>query len=298
LSTEKEEMMSKVWLITGSALGLGRKVAEIVLANGDRLIATARASELELLAELKKKYGEQVELVTLDVTDGFAAQKAVQVAVDTFGRLDVLLNNAGFGNVSPFEQQSIEDFKAQIDTNFYGVVNTIRAAVPIMREQRSGHIINISSVAGRIGAPGQTAYHAAKFAVGGFTESLAKELAVFGVKAVVVEPGGMRTNWAQFATKNAPSLMPDYEPSVGMLLKIMEANMGKDFGDPEKIAQVIFDLSRKDDLPIHLILGSDSLFAIDSVETERSRVAAKWEHVSRSTDFNDVDLSMVSGHPI
>lgn len=290
--------MSKVWLITGSALGLGRKVAETVLANGDRLIATARESELDHLGELKQKYGAQMELATLDVTDGIAARKAVQAAVDTFGRLDVLLNNAGFGNVSPFEQQSAEDFKAQVDTNFYGVVNTTRAAVPIMRQQHSGHIINISSTAGRIGAPGQTAYHAAKFAVGGFTESLAKELAPFGVKAIVIEPGGMRTNWAQFATRNAPALMPDYEPSVGMLLKIMESNMSKDFGDPTKIAKVIFDLSRKDDLPIHLILGSDSLFAIGAVEAERARAAVAWEHVSRSTDFEDVDLSMVTSHPI
>lgn len=290
--------MSKIWLITGSALGLGRKVAETVLANGDRLVATARKSELDHLLALKQTYGEQVELATLDVTDPVAAREAVQVAVDSFGRLDVLLNNAGFGNVSPFEQQSEEDFKAQVDTNFYGVVNTTRAAVPIMRKQRSGHIINISSTAGRIGAPGQTAYHAAKFAVGGFTESLAKELASFGVKAVVLEPGGMRTNWAQFATKNAPALMPEYEASVGMLLKVMQANMGKDFGDPAKIAKVIFELSRKDDLPIHLILGSDSLFAIGAVEAERSRAATAWEHVSRSTDFDDVDLSMVTGHPI
>src|ERR1700726_1926638 len=194
--------MTKTRLITGSANGLGRTIAETILANGDRLVATARKTDL--LAEVKEKYGDRIALATLDVTDAAATQAAVNVAIDTFGALDVLVNNAGFGSIAPFEQMLEDDFKAQIDTNFYGVVNLTRAALPVMRAQRSGYIINISSGAGRLGAPGMSAYHAAKFAVGGFTESVAKEVAGFGVKIIAVEPGSMPTNWASLASKSAP----------------------------------------------------------------------------------------------
>ena len=195
--------MSKVWLITGSANGLGRNIAEAVLAHGDRLIATARKPQQ--LSALKEQYGGQVVTATLDVTDAAAAEAAVKLAVAEFGRLDVLVNNAGYGNVAPFEQTTPEAFKAQIDTNFYGVVNLARAALPVMRGQRSGHIINISSVGGRIATPGLSAYQSAKWAVGGFTEVLAMEAAAFGVKVIAVEPGGMRTNSGPSGTRQHSS---------------------------------------------------------------------------------------------
>jgi len=185
--------MSKVWLVTGSASGLGRNITEAVLASGERLVATAR--DPRRLQDLLDKYGVQVRERQLDVTDETAAEAAVQVAVDAFGRLDVLVNNAGYGDVAPFEQLSSERFKAVIDTNFYGVVNLTRAALPIMRKQKSGCILQISSVGGRLALPGSTPYHAAKWAVGGFTESLAQEVAPFGVRVCALEPGGMRTNW-------------------------------------------------------------------------------------------------------
>src|SRR5271155_3287408 len=178
--------MSKVWLITGAARGLGRSIAEAVLAAGDNLVATAR--DPVRLADLQKRYGDQVRTAVLDVTDATAAEAAVRVAVGGLGRLDVLVNNAGFGHVAPFEQTPEDDFRSQIDTNFYGVVNLTRAVLPIMRRQRGGHIINISSVGGRIGTPGLSAYQAAKWAVGGFTEVLAQEGSAFGVKFVSVEP--------------------------------------------------------------------------------------------------------------
>ena len=146
--------MSKVWLITGAARGLGRSVADAVLVAGDRLVATAR--DPSRLADLQKRYGDQLRTAALDVTDAAAARAAVQTAIDGFGRLDVLVNNAGFGHVAPFEQMPDDDFRSQIDTNFYGVVNLTRAALPIMRRQRSGHIINVSSVAGHRVAPGGT----------------------------------------------------------------------------------------------------------------------------------------------
>ncbi|MFM0067227.1 SDR family NAD(P)-dependent oxidoreductase [Paraburkholderia aspalathi] len=283
--------MAKTWLITGSAHGLGRAIAEVVLDHGDRLVATARKTEL--LAELQGRYGDRIAVATLDVTDAVAAQAAVKLAVDTFGRLDVLVNNAGFGSVAPFEQMGEDDFKAQIDTNFYGVVNLTRAALPVMRLQRSGYVINISSGAGRLGAPGMGAYHAAKFAVGGFTEAIAKEVAGFGVKVVAVEPGSMPTNWAPLATKHAPTIMPDYEASVGHMLSMAQRLAGNEIGDLSKYAKVIFDLSRKDELPNHLLLGSDALFAVRMAEAARDKATAAWERVSQSTDRDDADLSFL-----
>src|SRR6202045_2206090 len=178
--------MDKVWLVTGSASGLGRNIAEAVLESGDRLVATAR--DPRRLDDLVNKFGERVRAVSLDVADESAAQSAVQEATDTFGRLDVVVNNAGFGDIAPFEQLSAERFKAGMDTNFYGVVNVSRAAVPVMRKQRSRGILQISSVGGRLARLGSTPYHSAKWAVGGFTESPAQEEAPFGVKVCAPEP--------------------------------------------------------------------------------------------------------------
>src|SRR5437660_5319350 len=249
--------MDKVWLVTGSASGLGRNIAEAVLESGDRLVATARNPGR--LDDLVRKFGELVRTAALDVTDESAAQAAVQVATDTFGRLDVVVNNAGFGDIAPFEQLSAERFKAVIDTNFYGVVNVTRAAVPVMRKQRSGCILQISSVGGRLAVPGSTPYHAAKWAVGGFTESLVQEVAPFGVRVCALEPGGMRTNWGSRAHQDVPELLPDYEPSVGAIIKTLASLWGKENSDPAKVAQVILRLAASDRLPAHLLLGSDAV---------------------------------------
>ena len=218
--------MSKVWLVTGSASGLGRNIVEAVLASGDRLVATAR--DPRRLKDLVEKYGDQVRTAPLDVADEDAAYAVVQVAVDAFGRLDVVVNNAGYGDIAPFEQVSSERFKALVDTNFYGVVNMTRAALPIMRKQKSGYILQISSVGSRLALPGSAAYHAAKWAVGGFTEALAQEVAPFGVKVCALEPGGMRTNWGARANKETPALLPDYEPSVGALAEMLKSLWGQE----------------------------------------------------------------------
>jgi len=213
--------MSKVWLVTGSASGLGRNITEAVLASGARLVATAR--DPRRLDDVVKKYGDQVRTASLDVADENAANSAVQAAVDAFGRLDVVVNNAGYGDIAPFEQLSSERFKAVVDTNFYGVVNVTRAALPIMRKQKSGCILQISSVGGRLARPGSTPYHAAKWAVGGFTESLAQEVAPFGVRVCALEPGGMRTNWGARANEKTPNLLPDYEPLVGAVIDALRS---------------------------------------------------------------------------
>jgi NAD(P)-dependent dehydrogenase (short-subunit alcohol dehydrogenase family) len=277
--------MSKVWLVTGSASGLGRDISEAVLASGDRLVATAR--DPHRLEDLTKKYGDRVRTASLDVVDEKAALAAVQVAVKQFGRLDVVVNNAGFGDVSPFEQLSPERFKAVIDTNFYGVIYMTRAALPIMRKQKSGCILQISSVGGRIAAiPGNSAYHAAKWAVGGFTESLATEVAPFGVKVCALEPGGIRTNWGARARRDVPDLLPDYEPSVGAFLNRLKSHLGQENSDPVKVAQVVLRLAASDRLPAHLLLGSDAVLYAGQAEATRAADAEQWREVSVSTDVD------------
>src|SRR6202521_903387 len=276
------DFMSKVWLVTGSASGLGRNIAEAVLASGDRLVATAR--DPRRLEDLLEKYGDRVRACALDVADEGAAFAAVQAAVEAFGRLDVVVNNAGYGDVAPFEQLSSERFKALVDTNFYGVVNMTRAALPIMRKQKSGCILQISSVGGRLARPGSTGYHAAKWAVGGFTESLAQEVAPFGVKVCALEPGGMRTNWGVRANKETPVLLSDYEPSVGAVIKALASYWGNEISDPVKVAQLILRLADSENLPAHLLIGSDAVQYAGQAEATRAQEAERWQEVSISTD--------------
>ena len=274
--------MNKVWLVTGSASGLGRNIAEAVLESGDRLVATAR--DTGRLDDLVGRFGDQVRTVALDVADEGAAQAAVQAAVESYGRLDVVLNNAGYGDIAPFEQLSSERFKAVIDTNFYGVVNVCRAAVPIMRKQRSGCILQISSVGGRLARPGSTPYHSAKWAVGGFTESLAQELAPFGVKVCALEPGGMRTNWGARANQETPDLLPDYRESVGTVVERLKSYWGQEISDPVKVAQVVLRLASSDQIPAHLLIGSDAVRFAAEADQSRAEEAARWREMSVSTD--------------
>jgi NAD(P)-dependent dehydrogenase (short-subunit alcohol dehydrogenase family) len=277
--------MSKVWLITGSGNGLGRIIAEAALAGGDSVVAGARRTGE--LAPLVAQYGERVKPVKLEVRDEAAAKAAVRLAVDAFGRLDVLVNNAGYGQFAPFEQMSAEDFQAIMDTCFYGVVYTTRAAVPVMRKQKSGHIFQVSSVGGRHAVPGNTPYHAAKWAVGGFSDSLAMEVAPFGVKVCTLEPGGIRTNWARRAVQNAPDLLPEYEATVGPFLKILRGLEGRAEGDPRKIADVIVQLANSDEVPVRLILGVDAEQRVQQAEAARASEAEKWRYLTVSTIFED-----------
>jgi len=277
--------MSKIWLITGSGNGLGRDIAEAALAAGDSVVAGARRTEE--LAPLVAQYGERVKPVKLEVRDEAAAKAAVHLAVEKFGRLDVLVNNAGYGQFAPFEQMSAEDFQAVVDTCFYGVVYTTRAAIPVMRKQRSGHIFQVSSTGGRRAVPGNTPYHAAKWAVGGFSDSLAMEVAPLGIKICTLEPGGIRTNWARRAGQNSPKLLPEYEDSVGSFLKILRGLEGGSEGDPRKIADVIVQLANSDDVPVRLILGVDAEKRVLQAEAARAMEAEKWRHLTVSTVFED-----------
>src|SRR5467141_148681 len=277
--------MSKVWLITGSGNGLGRDIAEAAMAAGDSVVAGARRTEE--LAPLVAQYGKRVKPVTLEVRSEAAAKAAVPLTVDTFGRLDVLVNNAGYGQFAPFEQMSAEDFQAVVDTCFYGAVYTTRAAIPVMRKQKSGHIFQVSSVGGRLAVAGNTPYHAAKWAVGGFSDALAMEVAPFGVKICTLEPGGIRTNWARRAGQNAPDLLPEYEASVGSIRKLLQGLEGRSEGDPRKIADVIVQLANNDEVPVRLIFGVGAERRVQQAEAARAAEADNWRHLTVSTVLED-----------
>ena len=278
--------MSKIWLITGSGSGLGRRIAEAVLEDGSRVVATAR--DTSDLAGMGDRYGANVCIVQLDVTDEAQGRMAVQTAVERFGRLDVLVNNAGYGDTRPFEQVSSADFRKLVDTCLFGVVNLTRAALPVMRKQRSGHIIQISSLGGRTAFPGNAAYFASKWAVGGFTEGIALETAPFGVKVTALEPGAMRTNWGTRAHASQDSLLPDYEPSVGASMRLMKDYWGKENGDPAKVAQVVLKIADADALPPHILLGSDAIQLAHQAEQARAAAADRWKAVSASIDMDAV----------
>jgi NAD(P)-dependent dehydrogenase (short-subunit alcohol dehydrogenase family) len=280
--------MAKVWLITGSGNGLGRDVTEAALAAGDSVVAGTR--RLEELGSLVEQYGERITPVTLDVRDEAAAKAAVQTAVDKYGRLDVLVNNAGYGFMAPFEQITSGQFRDVVETCLFGVVYTTQAAIPVMRQQRSGHIFQISSIGGRIAFPGNSPYHAAKWAVGGFSDSVAAEVAPFGVKVCTLEPGGIRTNWAQRAGENSPELLPDYEESVGAIYKLLASVRGKAEGDPKRIAELIVNLASSEDVPKRLILGKDAEVRVQLVETARAEEAAKYRELTLSTVFPDAPV--------
>jgi NAD(P)-dependent dehydrogenase (short-subunit alcohol dehydrogenase family) len=274
--------MAKVWSITGSGNGLGRDIAEAALAAGDSVVAGAR--RLEELDPLVKQYGKRITPVKLDVRDEQAAKAAVQSAVDNYGRLDVLVNNAGYGHFAPFEQMTSEEFRDVVETCLFGVVYTTRAAIPVMRKQKSGHIFQVSSVGGRIAMPGNSPYHAAKSAVG---DSIAAEVAPFGVKVCTLEPGGICTNWAQRAGENSPQVLPDYEESVGAIYKLLAAVRGKSEGDPKKIADLVVKLANTNDVPRRLVLGKDAEARVKNVETARAEEAAKYRELTLSTVFPD-----------
>ncbi|MCD1633778.1 SDR family NAD(P)-dependent oxidoreductase [Martelella mediterranea] len=282
---------NKTWLITGSAHGLGLNIARAALEAGHNVVATARRPEQ--LQPLVEAFGDRVKPFQLDVSDETQARAAVDFAIESFGRLDVLVNNAGFGHFAPFEQADPGIFRAQIETNFFGVVYLMRAALPLMRRQRAGHIFNISSMGGRLTIPGMVAYHASKWAVSGFSEAVASEVREFGINCVAIEPGGMRTEWAQIAGSSTPELMEDYAPGMQNLEEMLQAVAGNEVGDPDKIAAVLVDLSNRADLPAHLLLGSDAFELVTSTEENRLKVDAEWEAVSRSTDFADADLSFL-----
>lgn len=276
--------MSKVWLITGSSRGLGRALAEAVLEKGETLVATARNTAS--LADLAEKYGDKVRLVTLDVTDGKAARQAVKAAVEAFGRLDIVVNNAGYGNIAPIEDVTEDDFRAQMEVNLYGVFHVTRAAIPVMRAQKSGHIIQISSIGGGIGTAGLSAYQSAKFAVEGFSEVLNGEVSPLGIKVTIVEPGGFRTDWAG-SSMTIAEIREAYQPSIGGLVSYLAGNGGKETGDPARGAQAILAVAGIEKPPLRLLLGSDAARIAEAAGKRREEEDLAWRELTLSTDFDE-----------
>lgn len=274
--------MNKRWLITGSSRGLGLALAEAVLEAGDYALVTAR--DTSSLHHLVERHGDHARLVALDVTDPLAAARAVDVAVDAFGGIDVLVNNAGYGNVGSVEDTTLDDFRRQIETNLFGTIIVSKAVVPRMREQRSGHIIQLSSVGGRLGAPGRAAYSAAKWGVEGFSESLALEMALVGVKVTIVEPGGFRTDFAGTSTSLKEG-RADYDAVVGAAARRQRAYDGHQPGDPARAAQAIIRVASTISPPLRVALGTDAFDAIERADRDRLEERATWQALSRSTDY-------------
>lgn len=274
--------MQQRWLITGSSRGLGRALSEAVLDAGHLLVATAR--DPSSLSDLVERHGDAVRTAALEVSDPVAAQAAVQLAVDSFGRLDVVVNNAGYGNVSSIEDTDLTDFRRQIETNLFGTIIVTKAAIPVMRQQRAGHIIQFSSVGGRIGAPGRAAYSAAKWGVEGFSEVLAKEMSLIDVNVTIIEPGGFRTDFAGSSTVLREG-RAEYDAVVGATARAQREYDGRQPGDPARAAQAILAIAAMDEPPFRLPLGSDAVKLIERADRMKLDDLLRWRALSVSTDF-------------
>lgn len=271
--------MPKVWFVTGSARGLGRALVEVALGAGDRVAAMARHPER--LQDLADAYGDALLPMQLDVTDHVSAARAVERAAETFGRIDVVVNNAGYSDLGSFEDTPIDSFRTQMETTFYGVVNVSKATVPLLREQGSGHLFQVASLSVRLSAPGLTAYQAAKWAVAGFSSGLARELAPFGVKVTILEPGGMRTDWAGSSmTVRRPS--PPYQPTIAAFAELVRSGSGHEATDARRVAQVVHELAGRDDAPLRLLLGTDAVPMAQEAAQELAASDEAWRALSLS----------------
>ncbi|HVW58420.1 MAG TPA: oxidoreductase [Puia sp.] len=280
--------MPKIWFITGSSRGLGRSLTEAVLAAGDSVVATAR--DPRQLSDLAEKYKDRLYLEKLDVTRRDEVYQAVANAVEHFGRIDVLVNNAGFGIIGAAEAFTDEQFRSQLDTNLYAPIEITRAVLPYMRKQRSGFIMQVSSVGGRVGNAGLTMYQAAKFGLGGFSEALAKEVAPLGIRVTCIEPGGFRTDWAGASMSYAPEI-EGYEESVGKRSEYFRSGGYIPVGDPVKAAKVMVKLAEEAQPPVHLVLGSEAIAILEKANAVRDAELREWRSVSTSTDADDADTS-------
>ena len=274
--------MAQVWLVTGSSRGLGHAIVEAGLAAGNKVLATAR--DIKSLADLSERYGDQVKLFAMDVTDEAAAANAVMAAVDVFGSLDVVINNAGYGNLSSVEDTHLSEFRAQIETNLFGTIIVTKAALRYFREKKAGQFIQFSSGGGRIGPPGRGPYSAAKWGVEGFSEVLSREVAPLGIKVTIIEPGGFRTDFAGSSTQLREG-HSEYDSTVGATARFQRNYNGKQPGDPKKAAQAIVQLTQERNPPLRLLLGSDAYAAAEKNDLARLEEARIWKKLSVSTDF-------------
>ena len=280
---------SKVVLISGASRGLGRHLVDRALSSGHRVVAGVRSPAA--LADLAARQPDRLAVVELDVTDAEQVRAAVATAVERFGRLDVLVNNAGYANIASIEDVDFDDFTAQIDTNFFGVVRLTRAAIPVMRAQGSGHIIQISSVGGRLTRPGLAAYQSAKWAVTGFSGVLAAEVAPFGITVTVLEPGGMRTDWAG-SSMRVEEVREEYADTVGAAARISRStSIGA--SDPAKVAGLVLQIADMAEPPARLLVGPDAYDYATAAGRALLADDQRWEDLSRSTAADDVTAAQL-----
>ena len=275
-------MIQQIWFITGSSRGFGRALASAALEAGGSVVATARRPEQ--IADFVERYGDRVLPIALDVTSTMAAQAAIEEAVNRFGRIDVLVNNAGYANIAPVETAPEEDFRRQFETNFWGVYNITKAALPVLKRQRSGIVVQFSSIGGRVGyTAGLGSYQAAKFAVDGLTRVLAAETAPFGIRYLTVEPGGFDTDWAG-ASMEIQSIPAEYDGTVGAMARIMGTDVVK-VGDPRRAGEILVRVVKRQHPPTHLLLGAMAVQRAQDYSRSQIAEAEAWSQVSSSGDF-------------
>ena len=271
--------MAKVWFVTGASRGLGRNIVEAALNAGDSVVAAARKPEQ--LADLVQQFGSRIFPVALDVANPEQVLQAVKAGHEAFGRYDVVVNNAGYADTAAVEDTTVESFRAQIDTNLFGVIYVSKAVLPILRAQGSGHIFQVSSVGGRVGSPGLAAYQASKWAVGGFSVILAQEVAPLGIQVTCLEPGGMQTDWAG-SSMSIPPVSAPYQSTVGAMAAMLKEHVGQEATSPAKVAGVIQQLANTPDAPVRLLLGTDAVQYAGQAAEALATVDAKWVDLSTS----------------
>lgn len=274
----------RVWLITGCSRGLGRALANTVLASGDCVVATARNPAA--LAGLDRAAPERMRHFALDVNSEAAAIEAVENSLTAFGRIDVLVNNAGYGLAGAIEEISDAEARAQLETNLFGALNMTRAVLPSMRQQRRGHILQISSVAGFAATPGLGLYNASKFALEGYSEALALEVAGFGIRVTIVEPGPFRTDWAGASLTTPEKRIDAYADSAHQTIRTLDGYSGSQPGDPAKAAAAMIAAVNSDAPPLRLPLGAMALGRIRAKLAAMDRELADWEAVALNTSFD------------
>lgn len=270
--------MSKVWFITGCSTGFGRNLAQEVLQNGGKVAVTARNTND--VKDLADKYPDTAFAIALDVTKPQQVKEAVQQAIDKFGHIDVLVNNAGIGYFGAIEESEDDQVRRMFEINFFGLAAVTKEVLPHLRKQRSGHIINISSVGGSVAFPGIGMYNATKFAVTGYSESLAKELAPLGIKVTVIAPSGFRTDWAGRSANNSKIEIEDYKATAHTNQDAIRGNSGVQPGDPVRAAQAIMKIVETEDAPVRLFLGAGALKGIRNKMAEMQTDIDAWEETT------------------
>lgn len=277
------EKTSPVWFVTGCSTGFGHELAKLIVARGWRAVVTAR--DKTNLSSLVEGHDATTLALDLDVTIPKQIAAAVAAVEQKFGRIDVLVNNAGYGYQSSVEEADDAEIRAQFDVNVFGLFAMTRAVLPVMRRQRSGHVINITSQAGLIGYPGSGYYAASKHAVEGWSDSLAAEGKPIGIKVTCVEPGAFRTDWAGRSLIQTPNLIADYADTVGVRLKNTSSYSGKQPGDPARAGEAIIRITEVDNPPRHLPLGADAIAGITTKTQAIQADIEQWRQLGANTDF-------------